>query len=311
MMEDAAASLGWGRWHSMSAAAATQPRPRSARRREQSVRRRRVARRMRRSATPIAGMLEAIAGALWSRPAVAHETRCARPSAATEPASSSRCRRVRCRTSFPSTSLWIRPDHRLSHHQENPDMKTFIRCATAAGLRGRARRERVGGRPQGRAQRVAVRARTRRSAFPYCEGHAGRGGLQGRRSTAARCSSSCSTTAPTRPTPARNARKLVEEEKVDVLMGSSGVPATHRDLAGRTREQDADDRPVADLAAAGRERLDRHGRAAAAADDRRGGRAHEARRRQDRRLHRLLRCLGRPRLQLADEGGRAGAASRC
>jgi len=37
-----------------------------------------------------------------------------------------------------------------------------------------------------------------------------------------------------------NARKLVEEEKVDVLMGSSGV-RHDRDLAGGTREQDADD----------------------------------------------------------------------
>ena len=62
--------------------------------------------------------------------------------------------------------------------------------------------------------------------IPVRQGHAGRAGLQAARSTAARSSSSCSTTAPIPTNAGRNARKLVEEEKVDVLMGSSGVPAT-------------------------------------------------------------------------------------
>ena len=64
-------------------------------------------------------------------------------------------------------------------------------------------------------------------------------------------------------TAGRNARKLVEEEKVDVLMGTSGVPAAIAMAQVGPRSQDADDRPDADLADAGRERLGLHRRAAA------------------------------------------------
>ena len=55
-------------------------------------------------------------------------------------------------------------------------------------------------------------------------------------------------------TAGRNARKLVEEEKVDVLMGTSGVPAAIAIAQVGRESQDADDRPDADPAAAGRER---------------------------------------------------------
>ena len=108
-------------------------------------------------------------------------------------------------------------------------------------------------------------------------------------------------------TAGRNARKLVEEDKVDMLMGTSGVPAAIA-MAQVGREAKM---PMIGLTPieldAGREPVGLHGRAADAADDRCGGRAHEAQRRQDGRLHRLHRRLGRPGLQRADEGGRAEA----
>ena len=49
-------------------------------------------------------------------------------------------------------------------------------------------------------------------------------------------------------TAGRNARKLVEEEKVDVLMGTSGVPAAIAMAQVGRETQDADDRADADPA---------------------------------------------------------------
>ena len=170
--------------------------------------------------------------------------------------------------------------------------------------RTRLHRRRDRRRSQGRAERVAVGPQlvARRAVR---QGHAGRGRLQARDQRP----QGAAHRARRRLRPehrGRNARKLVEEEKVDVLMGSSGVPATIA-ISQVGRESKT---PMIGLSpislAAGRKRLDRHRRAAAAADDRRGGAAHEARRREDRRLHRFHRRLGRPCLQLADEGGRAG-----
>ncbi len=54
-------------------------------------------------------------------------------------------------------------------------------------------------------------------------------------------------------TAGRNARKLVEEDKVDVLMGTSGVPAAIAMAQVGARCQGADDRPDADPARCGRE----------------------------------------------------------
>ena len=54
-------------------------------------------------------------------------------------------------------------------------------------------------------------------------------------------------------TAGRNARKLIEEDKVDVLMGTSGVPAAIAMAAGRQGAQDADDRPDADRAGPARQ----------------------------------------------------------
>ena len=95
----------------------------------------------------------------------------------------------------------------------------------------------------------------------------------------------------------RNARKLVEEEKVDVLIGTSGVPGTiaMAVVAAETKtpmisltpasQPTRPERPVAHFHSA-----------AAAADGRRRGRAHEEGQRQEGRLYRLQRFLGRPRL---------------
>ena len=106
-------------------------------------------------------------------------------------------------------------------------------------------------------------------------------------------------------TAGRNARKLVVEDKVDVLIGTSGVPGAMAIAAVARETQHA-----ADLADAGhhprpRRRLDRDRVAALPADGRGGGRAHEEVGRQDGGLHRLLGCARRPRLRLARQERRA------
>ena len=76
-MEDSAASLGWGRWHIERAAARSETSTGSLR---LAVENSPFAAAAAPAAGPvchaIAGMLEAIAAALWQRPAIAHETRC-------------------------------------------------------------------------------------------------------------------------------------------------------------------------------------------------------------------------------------------
>ena len=95
----------------------------------------------------------------------------------------------------------------------------------------------------------------------------------------------------------RNARKLVEEDKVDVLMGTSGVPGTiaMAVVAAETKTPMISLTPSSPPQGRQRPVADFHS-AAAAADGRRGGRADEDGERQEGRLHRLHRFLGRPRL---------------
>ena len=76
-MEDSAASLGWGRWHIEQAAEGQDTSTTSLR---LTVENSPFAAAAAPAAGPvchaIAGMLEAVASALWKRPAIAHETRC-------------------------------------------------------------------------------------------------------------------------------------------------------------------------------------------------------------------------------------------
>ena len=76
MMEDAAASLGWGRWHIDVGGSGEAAAPSIRLTVENSP----FAAAASPAASPvchaITGMLEAMAAALWQRPAVAHETRC-------------------------------------------------------------------------------------------------------------------------------------------------------------------------------------------------------------------------------------------
>ena len=76
MMEDAAASLGWGRWH-IDVGGSGQAAALSIR---LTVENSPFAAAASPAASPvchaIAGMLEALGAALWQRPAIAHETRC-------------------------------------------------------------------------------------------------------------------------------------------------------------------------------------------------------------------------------------------
>ena len=76
MMEGAAASLGWGRWHLRQTTSGSAPRSLTL-----EVENSPFAAASTRAAAPachaIAGMLEALAGALWNEPANARETWCA------------------------------------------------------------------------------------------------------------------------------------------------------------------------------------------------------------------------------------------
>ena len=95
----------------------------------------------------------------------------------------------------------------------------------------------------------------------------------------------------------RDARKLVEEDKVDVLMGTSGTPGViaMAVVAAETKTPMISLTPAS--AAAEPERpMDDLDPAAAAADGRRRGRADEKGRRQEGRLYRLQQFLGRSRL---------------
>ena len=74
---------------------------------------------------------------------------------------------------------------------------------------------------------------------------------------------------------AKNARKLVTEDRVDALMGSNSVPGVADD-AGRGRGQDADDHLHPGGAHAGADALDIRRAAADRADDGRDRAAHKA-----------------------------------
>ena len=95
----------------------------------------------------------------------------------------------------------------------------------------------------------------------------------------------------------RNARKLIEEEKVDLLIGTATAPSTIAMLAvaNELKVPMIAVSPVDRTAESGRSMG--HFRSAArlaAGQGRR--RPHEARRHEEHRLYRLLRCLGRSRL---------------
>lgn len=77
MMEDAAASLGWGRWHLDLARADDAAAPALGLAVENSPFAAAAPTGTARACHAIAGMLEALAGALWSRDAEARETQCA------------------------------------------------------------------------------------------------------------------------------------------------------------------------------------------------------------------------------------------
>jgi hypothetical protein len=97
----------------------------------------------------------------------------------------------------------------------------------------------------------------------------------------------------TDPTTAvKNARKLVGEDKVDVILGSSSVPASTAIVAVATESEDAADRALADRDAAIRPGMGIPRAAADTGDDGSGGRTHEDAEREDRGLHRLQRFLG-------------------
>ena len=95
----------------------------------------------------------------------------------------------------------------------------------------------------------------------------------------------------------RNARKLVEEEKVDVLIGTSGVPGTIAMVvvAAETKTPMISLTPASSAARPERPVADLHS-TADAADGRGGGRAHEEGQRQESRLYRVQQFLGRSRL---------------
>ena len=97
---------------------------------------------------------------------------------------------------------------------------------------------------------------------------------------------------------AKNARKFVTEDKVDALMGSTGVPSASAmaQVAAESKTPLIALTPLPPLAP-DRQQLDLHRAAADRADDERGRAAHEGQGREDGGLHRLLRQLGRPGLQ--------------
>ena len=91
----------------------------------------------------------------------------------------------------------------------------------------------------------------------------------------------------------RDARKLIEQDNVDVLMGAGNTPITLA-IVAVSHEQKV---PLIALVPTGesarRFRLvDDFHSAAPAVDGRSGGRAHESDRRQDGWLHRVQRRLG-------------------
>jgi hypothetical protein len=163
-----------------------------------------------------------VGAALWQRPAIAHETRC-RAQHGDGTAVRRDAGERRDAAFVVSFHVPLNPaGHRLSRHQEIHDMKTLIRCATAAAFAAVVRRERVGGRPEGRAQR-ALSVRTRRSAFRIRRACRPRWPTRARSAAQDPARRARRRLRPERGR--RNARKLIEEEKCDVIMGTSGVPS--------------------------------------------------------------------------------------
>ena len=101
-------------------------------------------------------------------------------------------------------------------------------------------------------------------------------------------------------TAARNARKLIDEDKVDVIIGTAGSPGALA-IAAVARETKT---PLISIANANLPGDDGAWMVTlpqpAPLMVERGGRAHEEGGRQDGRLHRLFRRLGRPGLRRAD-----------
>ena len=142
------------------------------------------------------------------------------------------------------------------------------------------------------------------------QGHAGGARLQagGRRPQGA--ADRARRRAPIRPPPGATRSKLIEEDKVDILIGSAGVPSSMA-IAAVARESKVPMIALTPIGLAGPEGAwvvaipqptDLMVNAVIDAD--------EEGRRQDGRLHRLFRRLGRPRLQRADQGHRKAPASR-
>ena len=76
----------------------------------------------------------------------------------------------------------------------------------------------------------------------------------------------------------RNARKLIEEEKVDLLIGTATAPFDHRDDGGRERTEGSDDRRLSgDRATKRRRSMGHFGPATSVATGQGRRRAHEAR----------------------------------
>ena len=101
---------------------------------------------------------------------------------------------------------------------------------------------------------------------------------------------------------AKNARQLITEDKVDAFMGSVAVPSTTQ-LAQIANELKTPLMALSPVALPPEKlRMDFRRAAADDADDERRGRPHEGERREDRRLYRLLRLVGRHRSQVARAG---------
>jgi branched-chain amino acid transport system substrate-binding protein len=95
----------------------------------------------------------------------------------------------------------------------------------------------------------------------------------------------------------RNARKLVEEEKVDLLIGTATAPSTiaMAAVASELKVPMIPVSPIGKLPDTPEQWVVSVPQPASPREDR--GRPHETRRHEEHRLCRLLRCLGRPRLQ--------------
>ena len=250
MMEDAAASLGWGRWRIDLARADDAAAPSTQPRRSRTVRslplRRPPARRT--LCHAIAGMLEAMAArALVSVRPTRARRRCR---AASDGDANLPLRRDAAARRDAASSFLRRPFDPagpigLLIPPGDPDMKILdstLRTSPRPPSAGvRPARQRRGGRPEGRPERVAVRARTRRSAFPTrraCRPRiAYKPEINGRKVQLDRARRRLRSDH-RRPQRAQAGRGG-EGRRADGHLGRAGGD---RHRAGRPRDQDADDR---------------------------------------------------------------------